>query len=104
MAFAQFYYDPALEFERLLDEDCESTANAALVDVRVGAPGRAAGVAGATDRSKSTSEVTTGPAAVDGAPRPSQGEPSRWFGDGFMKRRATTGGSVNSGSHPCIPK
>ncbi|KAI0778750.1 hypothetical protein BD413DRAFT_609320 [Trametes elegans] len=36
MAFEQFYYDPALEFERLLDND------------RVGPPGDGASLAGAT--------------------------------------------------------
>ncbi|KAI9068704.1 hypothetical protein FKP32DRAFT_1672002 [Trametes sanguinea] len=104
MAFAQFYYDPALEFERLLEDDGESSAsaNAALVDVS--APRRMpAGVAGAQNKSRSTGEVTR-PATVDGEPRsPGQGSTSRWFGDGFLKRRATTG-PVNGGSHPCIPK
>lgn len=50
MAFAQFYYDPALEFEKLLDEDTGgvSAAQAQASAAPIAAPGDAR-VAKSTD-------------------------------------------------------
>ncbi len=52
MAFAQFYYDPALEFEKLLDEDGTGGASEAHSGETPAAPIAAAGdakVAKSTD-------------------------------------------------------
>ncbi|KAI8990588.1 hypothetical protein BD414DRAFT_484113 [Trametes punicea] len=100
MAFAQFHYDPALEFERLLEDDgTESTLNAALVD----GPPRVAGPT--ATKSKSTGAITR-PTSTRGERCPPRGvtTQSRWFGEGLVKRRAATTGSMNGGSHPVVPK
>ncbi|KAH9897834.1 hypothetical protein C8Q73DRAFT_682738 [Cubamyces lactineus] len=92
MAFAQYYYDPALEFERVLDDDSREAAvssTAALAD-------------NCATKSMNTESITRS-SSMGGEPQPAQGGGNRWFGDGLLKRRASTG-SINGGSHPGVPK
>ncbi|KAI0334363.1 hypothetical protein GY45DRAFT_1367554 [Cubamyces sp. BRFM 1775] len=96
MAFAQYYYDPALEFERALDDDSRE-AGAMLTTAALADNGPAAAA-----KAKST-EMITRSSSMGVEPQPTQGCGGRWFGDGLLKRRASTG-SINGGSHPGVPK
>ncbi|KAI0673704.1 hypothetical protein C8Q78DRAFT_1076685 [Trametes maxima] len=115
MAFAQFYYDPALEFEKMLEDDGSGPTPAHPGSI-VSPPG-IAGVAGPSVPADAGAQVPAGAAAKGcsagaitraasiavGETHASQGMASRWFGEGLLKRRASTG-SVHGGSHPGVPK
>ncbi|KAL1951128.1 hypothetical protein VTO73DRAFT_277 [Trametes versicolor] len=97
MAFAQFYYDPALEFEKLLDEDTGGGAGAQAQASTAPIAAGDAKVAKSTDHgviARSTSMTAT-------EPQPEQND--RWFGEGLLRRCASTG-SIHGGTHPGVPK
>ncbi|KAI0660639.1 hypothetical protein C8Q70DRAFT_1105439 [Cubamyces menziesii] len=96
MAFAQYYYDPALEFERALDDESRDVSTSSTTATLL------ADNCAANLKSQST-ELITRSSSLGGEPQPTQGGGSRWFGEGLLKRRASTG-SINSGSHPGVPK
>ncbi|KAI0652429.1 hypothetical protein C8Q79DRAFT_1005629 [Trametes meyenii] len=117
MAFAQFYYDPALEFERMLEDDGSSgpgtNAQAGSIAPAPGIPSVAGpfppaaadaqvpAAAAALAKDCGAGAITRAASIAAGETHPSQG--SRWFGEGLLKRRASTG-SVHAGSHPGVPK
>lgn len=122
MAFAQFYYDPALEFEKLLDEDTGGVSAAQAQAQASAAPIATAGdakVAKSTDHGAMyavhalswrlhtscinhhwpCSARSTSMTAAE--PQPEQSD--RWFGEGLLRRCASTG-SIHGGTRPGIPK
>ncbi|KAI0639984.1 hypothetical protein C8Q77DRAFT_1152904 [Trametes polyzona] len=109
MAFAQFYYDPALEFEKLLDDDVPAPVVPANAHSN-----KASGGGGDTSAAVKGPASAAGPggamsASMGAEPQPGQDcsghawSPSRWFSEGLLRRRASTG-SINGGPHPGIPK
>ncbi|OJT04485.1 hypothetical protein TRAPUB_4755 [Trametes pubescens] len=101
MAFAQFYYDPALEFEKLLDEDTAagggSEAHGQVQAVAPIAAGGDAKVAKSTEHGA----IVRSTSMTAAEPQPEQGD--RWFGEGLLRRCASTG-SIHGGTHPGVPK
>ncbi|KAI0828933.1 hypothetical protein BC628DRAFT_1361342 [Trametes gibbosa] len=113
MAFAQFYYDPALEFERMLDDDgAPAEPPAALIggggrpsSIAAGSPQGSDGAAAAASKSTGSGAIVRSASMSASETRmpPQELQGRRWIGEGLLKRCASTG-SVNGGLHPGIPK
>ncbi|KAI0360999.1 hypothetical protein OH77DRAFT_1468065 [Trametes cingulata] len=105
MTFAQFYYDPALEFEKLLDDDDgPDSQQAAPAGAAAAVPAKIQGTGAMYDAlSPPSVKRTRTTSANPDSEQPSQERASRWFGSGFLRRRASTG-SIHGGSHPGVPK
>ncbi|EIW63944.1 uncharacterized protein TRAVEDRAFT_67885 [Trametes versicolor FP-101664 SS1] len=100
MAFAQFYYDPALEFEKLLDED---TGGVSAAQAQAQASAAPIATAGDAKVAKSTDHGAIARSTSMTAAEPQPEQSDRWFGEGLLRRCASTG-SIHGGTHPGIPK